>query len=93
MRDELLSLSQGHGTAWEPLMDVVLARKVNAALGGALVAPWELQDMDEATLQMLIAYVDDLPVMTAGWSKVQAIRSSWRSKHPTYGKHRRGVRH
>jgi len=93
VKDELLAVTQGHGTAWEPLTELILARKVNAALGGVLVGPWDIPHMDDATLGIMTSYIDDLPAMSAGWSKVQAARAKWRDSHPTYGKHRRGMRH
>jgi hypothetical protein len=74
-------------------VDVILARKVNAVLGGVLVGPWDIPDMDEATLQIMTSYVDDLPVMQAGRAKVEGLRAKWRADHPTFGKHRRGMKH
>jgi len=87
--DELLAVSNGLGTGWEPLQEVMLARRVNAALGGALVGPWDIPDMDQATLEVLLAYVDDLPSMRMGRQKVEAFMANWRASHPTYRKHMR----
>jgi hypothetical protein len=87
--EELLVLSQGLPTSWEPLTDLLLARKVNQALGGALVGPWDIPQLDEATLTVLQAFVDDFPGIQSGQAKVEAHLAAWRAKHPTYRKHLR----
>jgi hypothetical protein len=93
MSDELLAVSRGQGTAWAPLQDLILARKVNTALGGALVGPWDIGSLDEATLEIIAAYVDELPGLTSGREEIEAALARWRADHPSYGKHRRNLRH
>jgi hypothetical protein len=90
VNEELLALSQGLQTSWPPLADLLLARKVNLAHGGALVGAWEIPQLDEATLVIMQAFVDDFSGMQGGQAKVEAHLANWRNSHPTYRKH---VRH
>ena len=89
MMGELLALSQGLATSWEPLADLLMARKVNLALGGALVGPWDIPQFDEATLLVMKAFVDDFAGIQSGQAQVEAHLAKWRAGHPTYRKHRR----
>ena len=52
-----------------------------------MIAPWEVADLDQATIDVIVAYVDDYPQMQKGMSELEAIKQQFRSKHPTYRKH------
>jgi hypothetical protein len=63
-----------------------MARKINQALGGAFVAPWELDKLDETTVDALRGLVEDLPGYQIGLKKVDDIMTHWRNSHPSYRK-------
>ena len=74
----------GKGTTWEPLQNVILARKLNAALGGAVVGPWDVDRLDDATLDVVLGYSEGFPALLAGQRKVEADLQKGRMSHPTF---------
>jgi len=68
------------------LANILMARKINQALGGAFVAPWEVDSLDEGTLDAIRGLVEDLPGYQAGMKQVDAVLAHWRKSHPSYRK-------
>jgi hypothetical protein len=66
-------------------MDVLIARRINALLGGAFVAPWEIGELDDATIDAILC-LDNLPAYQKGYREVQDYVTAWRKRHPTYKK-------
>jgi hypothetical protein len=69
-----------------PLRDVMLARMVNAVLGGAAVGPWDIADLDDNSLDAILAFVYDVPGAQAAMAEIEAEKARIRAEHPTYGK-------
>ncbi|HLC04074.1 MAG TPA: hypothetical protein VJK02_13635 [Anaerolineales bacterium] len=74
----------GKGTTWEPLQNILLARKINAAMGGAVVGPWDIDQLDDTTVDMILGLAEDLPGLKAGQQKIEGELQAWRMRHPTY---------
>lgn len=63
-----------------------LAKTINGFSGGAVIAPWEVEQLPEEWLDVFKAFTEDMPTMTKARAKVQAVKSAWLNRHPTYGK-------
>ncbi len=66
----MLSLAEGGGTSEPHLAAVYLARMINQQLGGALVGPWDVEDLPEEWLDVFRGLSRDLPAMRAGKAQV-----------------------
>lgn len=63
-----------------------MARMINQALGGAFVAPWDVDDLSDDFIDAVLGMVVDLPKIAASMQKVEDIKAKWRAGHPTYRK-------
>jgi hypothetical protein len=70
-------------------VDLIVARKVNLAHGGPLVGMWDVPQLDEETVAVAEAFVDDFADLQRNHQAVQAHVAAWRRSHPTYRKHLR----
>jgi hypothetical protein len=61
-----------------------MARQINSYLGGFVVAPWEVDDLDDEWKEAIDAMIHKLPTIQAGKAKVEAHLRRWRNKHPGY---------
>ena len=68
------------------LGDVWLARTINQQCGGVVVAPWEVQDLPEAWLDVFRGVALDLPVLQAQQRAINERFEKMRREHPTYKK-------
>jgi len=66
---------------------IALARNINTLLGGALIAPWEVDELDESWQDAFRAWIYDGPSYTRQHHANQVAKSNWLANHPTYGKH------
>ena len=82
----LHGLAKAGQTAHPELARILLARKVNIALGGAVVGPWDIDRLDDVTLDAIAAMVDDLPGMQKSLRLIDDAFSKMRQEHPTYRK-------
>lgn len=64
--------------------DIYRARRINALLGGAFVTPWDLGELDEATLDLFESLTVELPGYRKGQQEVESIFAKWRAEHKTY---------
>lgn len=71
MTAELLALADGHGTSEPHLSAILRCQAYNQAMGGAVLAPWEVSDLPGEWMEVLDAMVYRLPGMAAGRRKVQ----------------------
>lgn len=72
------------------LVAVSRARKVNAVCGFGVVAPWEINQLDEAALmefEALYEYEKLKQEEDAGRQKNEAYLSGRRASHPSYRKY------
>lgn len=68
---------------------ILLAAKINRVLGGALVGPWDVDQLDEATLDTFQA-MDDYKASAAlrvqHKQVIEGLFARHRQRHPTYRK-------
>jgi hypothetical protein len=78
-------LSMKGYTSWEPLVDVLLARQINMALGGPFISPWEVGELDDTTIAVITSIVKDVAPMKEGLQKIEQIKAGIRNRHPSFG--------
>lgn len=77
----LLTYAQtGRATGY--LANIVQARVINQALGGALVGPWDIASLDETTIDAFMMLTHDLPAMRQGIDQIEAAKAAIRARHP-----------
>ena len=81
-------LSMTGKVGWRPLVNIELAKQINLALGGPFVSPWEVGQLDDATIDMITGTLIDLPPMRRGFQEIKQIKDAIKRKHPTYRKSR-----
>lgn len=62
------------------LGNVFMARRVNQILGGAIVAPWEIDLMPDELLDAILA-VDTIGEVKSGLDTVENTFAKWRSSY------------
>jgi len=65
------------------------AQQINQAAGGAVVKPWEVQQLDEEWLVAAEMLTVQLPQRRKQRTMDEQLFQSWRSKHPAYRNRRR----
>ncbi len=73
------------GTTWQPLVDLLIARRINQVLG-PLIGPWDVPQLDEVTVDLVLGYTGDYSTMQQGFAKIESIKQKIRQSHPTYKK-------
>lgn len=91
--DALQEASSGGATSAPFLRSVFVAQTINRVHGGAVISAWDVDDLDEATIDVFYGLVHDLPQLQQDEARAQAVRMEWLRKHPTYGKTGLLVRH
>lgn len=86
MTDAIFSLAQTGGTWDADIGDVLIARRINQVCGGAVIAPWEVGQLDDTTIDLYTAMSTDLPQMQSVLKRSADKMAAWRAKHPTYRK-------
>jgi hypothetical protein len=81
-----LGLSAGDGTSEPPLVNYLMAQRINQASGGAFVAPWEVDQLPDEWIDAASALVDDLPGMMQSRQQVKAVVDKWRNSSTAYRK-------
>lgn len=61
-----------------------MARKINGALGGPFVAPWEVDELPEDWIDAVLGLTDRLPKMQQGRRQVEKKLEELRKRHPNY---------
>lgn len=51
------------GTKHPLLAAILLAKRINSASGGAVIAPWEIGELPDTWLDAFVALTDELPAM------------------------------
>jgi len=62
----------------------MLAQLINRIHGGTVIAAWEIDELDDATLDVFRGLVNELPDLQQAEKATQAKRLAWLSQHPTY---------
>lgn len=84
MTSALLALSAGEGTTDQHLASIILARKINTALGGAILSPWDVEELPDGWLDAVKALTDQLPEIRRGRRQVEKKLEEIRKRHPNY---------
>lgn len=75
------------GRVADPLLvDILTARLINQAFGGAFIAPWEVGMLPDEIIDAIRAWAIDYPAYKDGTKKVEDYMARWRASHPTYRK-------
>jgi hypothetical protein len=80
MTPALLSLAHGEGTEDRFLAGVLMARRINEAAGGTIVAPWEVNELPPEWIEAALALTGRLPELQKGLQKVEEHIKAWRKK-------------
>lgn len=83
MSSALLDLSRAGETNEALMMNVLLARRINHVLGGAFVAPWDVNDLPDDVIDSILS-VEQIGTYQAGRQAVAANMAEWRNNHPGY---------
>ena len=67
-------------------MQIALASRINQASGGAVIAPWQVDDLPETWLDAFRFSVDELPSASMAMQKIRSAQNAWLASHPTYRK-------
>jgi len=86
LNDQLLQIVERGTTTHPLLMQIGLARQINLASGGVVIAPWEVDELPETWLDAFRFSTEDLSKTKDARQKISSVKSAWLSKHPTYGK-------
>lgn len=62
------------------MIDVLLAQKVNRLMGGAVVAPWEIDQLPEGAVDAVLA-LEQMAAYRQGMSQVEDVFARWRAEH------------
>jgi hypothetical protein len=65
---------------------IAVARLINRIMGGALVGPWDIGDLDDVTIDAILAFGQDYTKAVEAEREVQRILQKVRDSHPTYRK-------
>jgi len=65
-------------------VDLLTARIINAASGGAVIGPWDVNQLDDVTVDVCRGFLQDYGTIESGYEKVEDIHRKWRNDHPTY---------
>jgi len=72
------------------LARALLARKINQACGGAVLRPWEVDELPDEWIEGLTALVTDLAQAESGAAQLRAYMDNWLASHPRYRGEGRG---
>lgn len=82
----LVGLAKSGGTSHPLLGRLYEARIINHALGGPFVTPWDVDMLDDATIDALTSVVLDLPSVQKPFQDAEKRLAEWRNSHPAYRK-------
>jgi hypothetical protein len=72
-----LEIVQTGRTGNAKLKAVFIARDINRNCSGAVVAPWEIEQLPDDWLDTFLALNNDMPEMQEGQKKVEDLRAKW----------------
>jgi hypothetical protein len=86
VEDGLNAAARGERVTEPHIQAVWIAQRINHLHGGAVIAAWDVDTLDELWLQALLG-LSDLPQRQAPQKAINAKFAEFRAKHPTYRKH------
>jgi len=81
----LAAATKGAGST-EKINAVYLAKAINHLSGGAVVAPWEIDTLDQEWIDTFWLMLVDLPKAQQNSQEIESIKEKIRREHPTFGK-------
>lgn len=57
------------------------AKEINQAAGGAIVAPWEIDELPMEWLDAAEALLSDTPRYAQGYAQVDEVKARWKAEH------------
>ena len=73
-------------TGYKKILHVQWARSINQQCGGALIAPWEIEQLDEEWLDVFLG-LSDLPNLRTNYQAFENRLAERRRNHPNYRKY------
>jgi hypothetical protein len=86
LRDALDYAAQKGTTGHDKIKAIELARLINLQCGGAVIAPWQVGQLDEEWMEVFKGLMD-LPKLRANYQAFDRKLAEIRRKHPTYRKY------
>jgi hypothetical protein len=86
LTDALHYAAQKGSTAHDKIKAVELAKLINMQCGGAIVAPWDVDQLDDEWIDVFSGLYK-LPQMRANYQAFDTRLKDIRAKHPTYRKY------
>jgi hypothetical protein len=65
---------------------IALARKINSVSFGAVIAPWDVDQLDEVWKEAFRLLASDGQRFVEAKQEIANVKSAWLARHPTYGK-------
>lgn len=65
---------------------VLVAQRINRTLGGAFVGPWDVDDLDDGTIEAILSVGSDLETLRRAHRQIENAFERARKRHPTYRK-------
>lgn len=62
------------------MVEVLLARRINAVMGGMVVAPWQVGELPEAMISAILA-VERIPEMAEKLGGIKDKMKGWKAEH------------
>lgn len=76
-----MSLARTRRTQDPLLAAFLIAQHVNEAAGGAVIAPWEVEELPEEWIDAARGLAVELPELRKGAAKVEDWKEKWRKEH------------
>jgi hypothetical protein len=79
-------LASGGAGATEKINNIHLAKLINFASGGAVIRPWEVDQLPQEWLDTFMMMLIDMPKVKTAAQEIKTIVDDIKRNHPTYGK-------
>lgn len=76
-----LGLARKRGTTHPLIVAFLAAQRINQAAGGAVISPWELDELPDEWLDAALALTTDLQQIRQGTQQVEKRLAEWRAEH------------
>lgn len=87
LSDALDHAAQSGKTSHAMIHAVSLARLINLQCGGAVIAPWEIDQLDDEWIAVFTGLAEDLPRYRESHQAFERKLAEIRRRHPTYRKY------
>jgi hypothetical protein len=86
LTDDLIACSEGASVENPNIRRLRIARLCNNLHGGPVVTMWDVGEMDDETVDFLLAMAFEFPEMQRVSQEGEQRRLTWLRSHSTYGK-------